>query len=181
MFVTPPPSNSFIYVPSSLIISIFAFFGSIQYIAPWQCQQNVTRGEFFLEDMMKISSFWVSVFCYVYFIWLDYMYSSVLCSLALSTSAPPPRAPPPSPSNLFLFMCAWVLGIIYLFINPLYLSLLSLLFREYTVHCPVAVSAKDDARRFFFLEDTMKFNSFWVSVFFYVYFICFSYMYGSVL
>ena len=139
------PSNSFIYVHFYL-----CFFGSIQYIAPWQCQQNVMWGEFFLEDMMKISSFWVSVFCYVYFIWLNYMYSSVLCSLPLSTSAPPPRAPPPSPSNLFLFMCAWVLGIIYLFINPLYLSLLSLLFRKYTVHCPVAVSAKDDARRFFF-------------------------------
>ena len=125
---SPPPPlffstlhgyHSFIYVPSIYTYHFYlCFFGSIQCIAPWQCQQKMTRGEFFLEDMMKISSFWVSVFFYVYFICFNYMYGSVLWPLALFNLCPP-SSPSPSPPHLFF----WYHSFIYVVPSILIISI----------------------------------------------------------
>ena len=94
---------------------------------------------------------------------------------------PHPLEPLPLPPPTYFFSCVHGYWVLFIYLLTLCTYHYYLCFFA-SIQCIAPWQCRQKMMRGdFFLEDTMKFNSFWVSVFFYVYFICFSYMYGSVL
>ena len=145
---------------------VFAFFWRMQDSAPWQCQQKKTWGGS-LEEMPKISSFWVSVF------FLIDSSAFIMCCMCPPPSPPPaplPQHPPPptiqpvppfNPTS-FLFRCT------YMILFELYILCTKhfcLCFFE-RMHGTAPWQCQQKKTWGGFLEEMMKISSFWISVFF---------------
>ena len=118
------------YLAFVLIISVSALFWRMQGMAP----SSVSRRRS-LEETTNIGILWVSVNFILYFIWFHYM--------LYMTPSPFPLLLHPLSFQVFMEESCLII------IKKLYKSFLTLLFAENAGHCPVAVSAKADIRRFF--------------------------------
>ena len=97
-------------------LCLWFFFRVMRGTAPWQCSCRRTWvGS--LEEMTKISSFWVSVYFHVYFVCFNYMQCQWYPT-PLSPSAPPPSTPPVPPSFTYLLSIQVYMNEIVLFIQP---------------------------------------------------------------